>query len=64
MGIEEILIKDARQEGIEKGSEAVSEKDCQFTKSLLLSTNFDNAKIALLVGVTAEYVSNLRANLS
>ncbi len=52
------------QQGIGIGrEEAVSEKDYQFTKSLILSTDFEDTKIATLVGVTIEYVSNLRATL-
>jgi flagellar biosynthesis/type III secretory pathway protein FliH len=53
------------EKGIEKGAEkAASEKDYQFAKSLILSTDFDNEKIAALVGVTIGYVVNLRVSLS
>jgi flagellar biosynthesis/type III secretory pathway protein FliH len=46
--------------GIEKGA-TLKEKD--FTTSLILSTDFDDAKIAALVGVTEEYVTDLRKAL-
>ena len=52
------------EKGIEKGrEEAVSEKDKQFTESLLLSTDFDDAQIALLVGATVEYVAEIRKSV-
>ncbi len=57
-------IEKAALEGMEKGrEEAFSEKDYQFTKSLLLSTEFDDAKIALLAGVSIEYVDDVRKGL-
>ena len=45
---------------IEKG---VSIKERDFTTSLILSTDFDDTKIASLVGVTTDYVFNLRNEL-
>ena len=44
-------------QGVEQ---AVSEKNLFFTISLIQNTDFDDAKIAMLVGVTVEYVKNLR----
>ena len=50
--------------GIEKGaSSKEAEKNKTFTTSLLTSTDFDDAKIALLVGVTEQYVIDLRSEL-
>ena len=47
--------------GIEKGK---TNKELQFATSLIISTDFDDEKIAILVGVSAEYVENLRAELN
>ena len=46
--------------GIEKGK---NNKELQFATSLIISTDFDDEKIAILVGVSAEYVQNLRAEI-
>ncbi len=69
MGVIDILIEDAKTEGIEKGIEKGVEKtlleaNLKFASSLIHSTDFDNAKIATLVGVTEEYVANLRLTLA
>ncbi len=68
MSTYDLLIDKGRQEGIEKGiekgkQEGASEKEFQFTNSLLSSSDFDNAKIATLVGVSIEYVQNLRKKM-
>ena len=48
-------------QGIEQGAEQEAiEKNLTFATSLIQNTDFDDAKIALLVGVTVEYVKNLR----
>jgi predicted transposase/invertase (TIGR01784 family) len=60
MGVIDILIEDAKIEGIEKNQKEANRK---FATSLIQSTDFDNAKIAMLVGVSEEYVANLRAEL-
>ena len=49
------------EQGINKG---VSIKEKDFATSLIVSTDFDDEKIAMLVGVTVEYVSDLRADLA
>ena len=54
--------------GIEKGIDLGIEKEknnkeLQFATSLIISTDFDDEKIAILVGVSAEYVQNLRAEI-
>ena len=50
--------------GIEKGIEkGVSAKEKEFATSLILSTEFNDTKIADLVGVTVEYVKQLRKEL-
>ena len=73
MGVIDILIEDAKTEGIEKGIEKGVEKGIEknqreanqkFATSLIHSTDFDNAKIATLVGVSEEYVARLRVELS
>ena len=49
---------------IEKGASLKEEeKNKNFASSLIISTDFDDEKIAMLVGVTAEYVKDLRATL-
>ena len=54
--------------GIEKGIDLGIEKEknnkeLQFATSLIISTDFDDEKIAVLVGVSADYVQNLRVEL-
>ncbi len=57
-------IEKGREEGIEKGIEkGVSIKEMEFATSLIVSTDFDDAKIALLVGVSIDYVTQLRTTL-
>jgi hypothetical protein len=54
-----------KEEGkIEGKIEGVSLKEREFATSLILSTDFDNEKIAMLVSVTVEYVIKLRQELS
>ncbi len=53
-------IQEGRQEGRQ---EAVSEKNQQFTITLLQNTDFDNDKIATLVGVSVAYVTEIRTSL-
>jgi hypothetical protein len=70
MGVIDILIEDARAKGFEKGYKigiSLSYKEAinrTFSKALIDDTDFDNAKIATLVGVSEEYVANLRVKLS
>ena len=47
----------------EATKEAVSIKERDFATSLIVSTDFDDEKIAMLVGVTVDYVSDLRTEL-
>ena len=76
MGTQEILLHQAKTEGIEEGIDLGIEKgidlgiekgrankELQFATSLIISTDFDDAKIALLVGVTEQYVIDLRIEL-
>jgi predicted transposase/invertase (TIGR01784 family) len=52
------------EKGIEKGaSQKEAQKNRDFAVSLLLSTDFDDEKIAGLVGVNVDYVYNLRLEL-
>ena len=72
MGTQEILLHQAKTEGIEEGidlgidlgiEKGVSIKEKEFATSLIISTDFDDAKITLLVGVTEQYVIDLRSEL-
>ena len=62
MSIHYDVTKDLRFiQGIEQGAEQEAiEKNLTFATSLIQNTDFDDDKIALLVGVTPEYVKNLR----
>ena len=58
------LIQRGRQEGIQEGSiKTASAKDKAFATSLIVSTEFSDSKIADLVGVTEDYVLQLRTAL-
>jgi predicted transposase YdaD len=72
MSAYDYLMNEAKLEGKLEGElkgklegklETVSEKNRDFTTSLIVSTDFDNAKIAMLVGVSEEYVTDLRNEL-
>jgi hypothetical protein len=64
MSTYDLLIEKGKIEGkIEGKTEAITEQKQQFTLSLLNSTDFDDEKISLLVGVTITYVSDLRKSL-
>jgi len=64
MGIEEFLLdrveKKGRKEGMGKGAE---KEKFAFIKSLLQNTDFDNEKIATLVGVTVEFVADIKTSM-
>ena len=54
---------------IEKGkkmgmTEKEYEKNISFTQSLILETNFDNDRIAKLVGVSPDFVNKVRVRLA
>jgi hypothetical protein len=52
------------QQGIEQGISLQAEEDKRiFATSLIENTDFDDAKIAILVGVTAQFVTSLRKTL-
>jgi hypothetical protein len=53
MGIEEFLLERAEKKGLREGKVA-------FVKSLLQNTDFNDEKIAMLVGVTVEFVANVK----
>ncbi len=49
------------QQGIEQGISLQAEEDKRlFATNLIVNTDFDDAKIAMLVGVTKQYVVSLR----
>jgi ankyrin repeat protein len=62
MSIHFDIKKDLRfQQGVEIGIEiGVSQKNKDFVLSLLANTDFDNERIAQIVGVGVEFVQNLR----
>ncbi len=77
MGIEEILIEhykqEGKQEGMEKGIEkgiekgrieTILQKDRIFATNLILSTEFDDTKIANLVGVSIDFIKALRQEMT
>jgi predicted transposase/invertase (TIGR01784 family) len=65
MSTYDLLIQKGRQEGVVLGrQEEANEKNREFTISLLNSTDFSDEKIANLVGVTIQYVSEIRNFLS
>ena len=73
MGIEQLLLtlakqegqqegrQEGRQEGIEQGIKERLEKDAFVIRNLLTSTSFSDADIARLVGVEIGFVARLRA---
>ena len=68
MGIEELLLdlaeKKGRKEGVEEGlNQKEFEKNRDFTRNLLSSTDFPVAKIAQLVGVNEDFVLKVKADL-
>ncbi len=68
MGIEQLLLtlakqegrQEGRQEGIEQGIRERLEKDAFVIRNLLASTSFSDADIARLVGVEVGFVARLR----
>ena len=57
--------EEGREEGVEIGiSKASYEKDFTFVKSLLENTDFDNAKIMLLTGVTKDFIKHVKEKLN
>lgn len=68
MGIREFVLDRAKNEGLQKGIEkgieqGVANKNLEFTTSLIRETSFDDEKIAHLVGVSPEFVKNVRADI-
>lgn len=68
MGIEEFVLKRERRlgekKGIEKGIEkGINQAKRAFVETLITETDFDDNKIASLVGVSLELVHNIRLNI-
>ena len=60
----DLILKKGEEKGIEKGIEIGASKEKQhFTISLLISTDFNDEKIAMLVGVEIAFVEILRTAL-
>ncbi len=76
MGIEQLLLTLAEQEGIEKGikkgikqgiKQGIKErleKDAFVIRNLLASTSFSDTDIARLVGVEVPFVARLRGEIN
>jgi len=77
MGIEEYLLERAKKQAIEKGreegriqgrkegyEEVCEEKNITFVKSMLANTDFDDEKIAVIVGVTLSFVQEVKRQTS
>jgi predicted transposase YdaD len=77
MGIEEFVLDRAKRMGLKQGleqglergrEEGMSIKEIEektnFTKNLLTQTDFDEEKIASLVGVDVEFVRQVKASLT
>lgn len=61
MGIEEYLLKTAKEEGIEEGIEKGIEKGkAIIVENLLANSDFSDEKIAAISGVTTEFVKRIR----
>jgi predicted transposase/invertase (TIGR01784 family) len=60
MGIEEFLLDRAEKTGIKKGQ---FQSSIDFTKALLSNTNFTAEKIASLVGVSIDFVNEIKAEI-
>jgi hypothetical protein len=65
MSINYDITKDLRfQQGINQGIEqGIEKKEHEFALSLLRSTDFDDNKIATLVGVEEIFIKNIRKTL-
>ncbi|MCE7040847.1 hypothetical protein [Dyadobacter sp. CY312] len=64
MGLEEFLLDRAEKQGIEKGAkEEKVKKNIAFTQSLLKHTNFSIEKIADLVGVSEDFVTEVKSKM-
>jgi predicted transposase YdaD len=55
------MVKEIKQEGRQEGRQ---EEKTQFATSLIISTDFDDVKIASLVDVPLSFVKNLRKSLT
>lgn len=65
MGLEQLLLKTAKQEGREEGrEEGRLEKDSLVVNNLLRRTSFSDAEIARLVGVDINFVAQLRDHIA
>jgi len=58
--IKMITREEALEEGIEKGEDR---KNHEFVKNLLFNTDFNISKIAVLAGVSEDFVKNVQSNL-
>jgi hypothetical protein len=61
LGISQGMLETAKWEG---KLEAQTEANRNFTVSLITNTNFDDVKIAILVGVDAAWVAEIRKEIS
>lgn len=61
MGVIDVIKKQERQEGLQKGAE---QERREFIYNLLKQTDFDDVMIASLTGVTVSLVKKIRAELN
>ena len=61
----DIFVEKGKKIGVEISmTKKEYEKNFSFTKSLIMETLFDDIKIAQLVGVTVDFVSDIRKELA
>ena len=64
MGIEELLLVQARHEGEARGeARGIKSKERSVVQSLIRDTDFDDSKIASLATVTISFVKKVRAQM-
>lgn len=68
MGIEEFVLKRERRLGEKKGivkgiEKGINQEKKALVETLITETDFDDNKIASLVGVSLELVHNIRLNI-
>jgi hypothetical protein len=64
MGLEEFVLDRERRVGRKEGMSIKEiEEKTNFTRNLLTQTDFDDEKIASLVGVEIEFVRQVKASL-
>jgi len=61
MGIEEFVLERAKKQGLKLGiDQGIEKNQTEVVKQLIVKTDFDNARIADIAGVSIAFVENLR----